>query len=133
MTGAAPGEDPDEPLDRVGQGAPALVVAGLAGAAREQMPQLAVGEGEKAPVRRDTHDRLGDAEGDQLGVRDQSAGVGAPLGQEIIGRAINGDAESVEVGVHRGLRVDGAVLGTADFDLSAPNPVSTVISVESLI
>jgi len=35
--------------------------------------------------------------------------------------------------VHRGLQVDGAVLSTADFDLSAQNPVSTAMSVESLI
>ena len=68
-----------------------------------------------------------------LSVRDQPPGIGRPLGQEIISRAINGDAESVEVGVHRGLRVDGAVLSTADFDLSVSNPVSTGMRVESII
>ena len=54
-------------------------------------------------------------------------------GQEIVGRAINDHAESVEVGVHRGLRADGAVLSTVDFDLSASSPASTAMSVESLI
>jgi hypothetical protein len=46
--------------------------------------------------------------------------------------AINGNAESVEVGVHRGLQVDG-VLDTADFDLSVLNPFTTGIPVESII
>jgi hypothetical protein len=127
------GEDAHEPLDRLGQGATALVVARLTGPRREQVTELALGHREKATIRGNPHDRLGDAEGDQLGVRDQPPGIGRPLGQEIISRAINGDAESVEVGVHRGLRVDGALLSTADFDLSAQNPVSTAMSVESLI
>ena len=109
------------------------MIAGLTGAAWEQVPELAPGQGEKAPIRRDAHDRLGDTERDHLGIGDDAPGVGRGGGQEIVGRAINGDAESVEVGVHRGLRVGGAVLSTADFDLSASNPVSTAMSVESLI
>jgi hypothetical protein len=52
---------------------------------------------------------------------------------EIVGRAINRNAESIEVGVHRGLRVDGAFLRTADFDLSASSPFTTGIPVESII
>jgi polyisoprenoid-binding protein YceI len=46
--------------------------------------------------------------------------------------AINGNAESVEVGVHRGLQVDG-VVRTADFGLSVQNPIATAIAVESII
>jgi hypothetical protein len=126
------GEDAAQPLDRLGQAAAALVQGGLAGKGREQVPQLAPGRGEKASVRRDAHERLGDAEGDHLGVCDLPAGVGRAAGQEIIGRAINRDAEGVEVGVHRGLSADG-VLGTVDFDPSASNPGSTAMSVESLI
>jgi hypothetical protein len=38
--------------------------------------------------------------------------------QEIVRRAINDGAESVEVGVHRGLSVDGC-FSTVDFGLSA--------------
>jgi hypothetical protein len=64
--------------------------------------------------------------------RDPAAGVARALGQEIVGRAINGGAESVEVGVQRGLLVDGAV-DTADFGLSASNPLITALAVESII
>jgi hypothetical protein len=52
--------------------------------------------------------------------------------QEIVRCAINGDAEGVEVGVHRGLQVDG-VLDTADFGPSVQNPFATAIAVESII
>ena len=45
---------------------------------------------------------------------------------------IDGDAEGVEVGVHRDLLVDG-VLSTADFDPSAQSPSNTATAVESLI
>jgi hypothetical protein len=54
------------------------------------------------------------------------------LRKEIVGCAINGGAESVEVGVQRGLLVDG-VVNTADFGLSAPNPLITAFAVESTI
>jgi hypothetical protein len=40
--------------------------------------------------------------------------------------------ESVEVGVQRGLQVDG-VFSSADFGLSAQNPSNTAAAVESLI
>jgi hypothetical protein len=75
---------------------------------------------------------LGDAEGDDLRVCDPAAGVSWLARQEIVRRAINGDAESVEVGVHRGLQVDGDLI-TADFGLSASNPSITAIAVESTI
>ena len=87
---------------------------------------------EKPPVTRNPHDRLRDAERDDLRVCDSSPGVPRPLGQEIVRRAVNGGAESVEVGVHRGLQVDG-VLDTADFGLSAQNPPNTAPTVESTI
>jgi hypothetical protein len=61
-----------------------------------------------------------------------TAGVVWLLWQKVIGRAIDSSAESVEIGVHRGLLVDG-VIGTAGFGLSAPNPFCTDISVESII
>ena len=47
------------------------------------------------------------------------------LWQEIVGCAIDDRAESVEVGVHRGLRADG-VLGTVGFGLSALLSLGTV-------
>ena len=45
---------------------------------------------------------------------------------------INGNEQQVEVGVHRGPLVGGA-LSTADFDLSATKPLTTAIAVESII
>jgi len=90
------------------------------------------GHGEKAAVTRDAHDRLGDAEGDHLGIGDPPPRVARWSGQKVVARAINGGAESVEVGVQRGLLVDGAV-NTADFGLSALCPPFTALAVESTI
>jgi hypothetical protein len=78
---AAGGKDAGQPVDRLGQGAGALVVAGPAGDGRKQVAKTRPGDGEKATVRWDAHDRLGDGEGDQLGVGDLSAGVGRRAGQ----------------------------------------------------
>ena len=74
----------------------------------------------------------GHAERDDLRVGDHATGVCGGLWQEIVRCAINGNAESVEVGVHRGLQVDG-VVRTADFGLSVQNPFATAIAVESII
>jgi hypothetical protein len=121
-----------EPLDRVGEATAALEVGRLAGQEREEMTELAVREAQEAPVGRDAHDRLGDAEGDDLGVREPAAGIGSGLWQEVVGCAIDDGAESVEVGVHRGLRADG-VFGTVGFGLSALLSLGTVNLVESII
>ena len=96
------------------------------------MPEPLSGDGEEAPNARDAHDRLGDAERDDLGIGDPAPRVAGSLGKEIVGCAIDGGAESVEVGVQRGLLVDG-VVNTADFGLSAPNPLITAFAVESTI
>ncbi len=85
------------------------------------MPQLAAGGAQKAAVARDPHQHLGNAERDHLGIGQLAAGVARGLGQEIVGRAVDTDAQQVEVGVHRGLQVDGAV-STADFGLPSPGP-----------
>ena len=87
---------------------------------------------DEAPVAGDTHDRLSNAKRDDLRICDHPTGVPWRFRQEIVRRAINGDAESVEVGVHRGLLVDGD-FSTADFGLSAQNPSTTVTAVESTI
>jgi len=74
---------------------------------------------------------LGDAEYDELGVADPPR-VGVRLWQKIVGCAIDDRAESVEVGVHRGLLADGDG-GTVGFGLSAllslrePNLVESII------
>jgi hypothetical protein len=126
------GEDVREPLDRVREAPATLEVAGLGRQLREQVAKALLGDGEKAPVAGDSHDCLGHAQRDDLRVCDPSAGVSWLLRQEIVSRAINGDAESVEVGVHRGLLVDG-VLDTADFGLSAETPSNAASAVESII
>lgn len=125
-------EDADEPLDRLGQAGPALVEARLLGQLGEKVIKPLARDGKEAAVRRDAHDRLGDAKGRDLGVGDLTTGVAGLLGQEIVCRAINDGAESVEVGVHRGLSVDGC-FSTADFGLSVSNPSITAAAVESTI
>src|ERR1700710_1527370 len=112
--------------------APRLWKAGLLGQLGKEVVQALAGDREEATVRGDAHDRLGDAEGRYLGIGDPAAGVPWLLGQEIVCRAINGGAESVEVGVHRGLSVDGC-FSTVDFGLSASNPLLTAVAVESTI
>jgi len=89
-------------------------------------------EREEPPIRRDPHDRLRHTKRDDLRVCDPSTGISWLLRQEIVRRAENGDAERVEVGVHRGLQVDGA-LDTADFGLSAKKPSKPATTVESTI
>ena len=59
-------------------------------------------------------------------------GIGPRLWQKVVGCAINDRAESVEVGVHRGLRADG-VLGTVGFGLSALLSLHRLNLVESII
>ncbi len=114
-----------EPLDRIGQTALALPVGGLAGQVREQVDEVSSRDRQEPAAGGDTHDRLGDAEGDDLGVADLASSVASRTWQEIVGCTLDDRAESVEVGVHRGLRTDG-VLGTVGFGLS------TLLSLDSL-
>ena len=108
------------------------MIAGLPGKGREQVHEPLAGDRQEPAVRGDAHDRLGDAEGDELSVACTPAGVGAGLWQQVVGCAINHGAESVEVGVHRGLRVDG-VVNTVGFDLSALLSLAMPRFVESII
>jgi hypothetical protein len=126
------GEDTHEPLDALRQSLTTLEVACLAGKLGEEVTKTLSSSGQEPAIRRDTHDGLSHAQGDDLGICGSPAGVPGSLWQKIVGRAINDGAEGVEVGVHRGLLVDG-VFGTADFGLSASNPFCTAIFVESII
>ena len=113
------GEYADEPLDRLGEAGSALVETGLLGQLGKEMTQSLAGDRQETAVGGDAHDRLGDAERRDLRVGDSPPpGISGLLRQEIVCRAINDGAESVEVGVHRGLSVDGC-FSTADFGLSA--------------
>ena len=80
----------------------------------------------------DPHDRLGHTHADDLRIGQLTARICRGFWQQIICCAINGDAEQVEVGVHRGLLVDG-VLDTAEVGLPVQTPFATGIPVESLI
>jgi hypothetical protein len=131
-TGALLGKDDQEPAEIGGEPAAALEVAGLAGDAGKQMHERFLRPSKETPVRRLAHDGLGHREGDDLGIGGASARVASSSWQKIIGCAINEGAESVEVGVHRGLQADG-VSDTADFGLSASNPFLAAIFVESII
>jgi hypothetical protein len=116
----------------VGQTAATLEIRGLGRDDREQVGKSLPRDLEEPPIARDPHDRLGNAERDDLRVCDHATGVPWRFGQEIVSSAINHGAEKVEVGVHRGLLVDG-VFSTADFDLFTQNPWNTAKAVESII
>jgi hypothetical protein len=87
---------------------------------------------QEAAVGGDAHDRLGDAERDQLGIGELPPGIGPRLWQKVVGCAIDDGAESVEVGVHRGLQADDA-LDTVGFGLSALLSLDRLDLVESII
>ena len=126
------GEVGEQPLNRVGEAAATLEVGRLARQMRKEMEQALARRGQEPAVAGDAHDRLGDAEGDQLGIGDPAARVGPRLWQKVVGCAINHGAESVEVGVHPGLRVDD-VLSTVGFGLSASLSLGKANLVESII
>jgi len=96
------------------------------------MAEALLGHGQKAPVARTAHDRLGDTERDHPGVRGAAAGVACGSGQEIARRALDGGAESVEVGAHVA-SWSRVPLDTADFGLSALCPSITALAVESTV
>src|SRR5450830_304874 len=130
--GTLRGEVSEQPLDGAGEAAATLEVAGLTGQLREQVAELAPGGAQEAPVTGDAHDRLGHAQRDHLGVGDPPAGVPSCLWQKIVSCAINDRAESVEVGVHRGLQADDAN-DTVGFGLSALLSLGRLNLVESII
>jgi hypothetical protein len=131
-TGALPGKDDQKPVKDGSESAAALEVARLLGDNGKQMGKRSLRPPKETPVGGLTHDGLGHRQRDDLGIGRVATGVSLPLWQKVIGCAINEGAEGVEVGVHRGLLVDG-VSDTADFGPSASNPFCTAIFVESII
>ena len=104
----------------------------LGGQRLEQVTELAARGPQESPIRRDPHRDLGNSERHDFRVRELTPPVVAGLGQEIVSRAINSNAETVEVGVHRGLPGRRCRVDTADFDLPATTP-HTAAAVESII
>ena len=101
------------------------------------MAQAFARDRQEPPIGRDSHDRLSDAEGDDLCVCDPAGSVLLPFRQEIVGCDEHGREQQVEVGVHRGPFRSAMRLSTADFDPAAPSPLQTptitATAVESLI
>ena len=110
----------------------AVKTIGLAGQVGKEMVEALASHRQEPAIGGDSHDRLGDTERDDLGVADPAPGGRPGLWQKVVGCAINHGAESVEVGVHRGLRADG-VRSTVGFGLSALFSLGTVNLVESII
>jgi hypothetical protein len=131
-SGALCAEDAEEPFDDLPKTGPALVIGVLAGKAGKEMPELSAGRPKKAAVRRYPHKDLGHGQSDDLGIARPSASVSPSLWQKIIRCAINDRAEGVQVGVHRGLRVDGVAI-TVGFGPSALNPFIGDMFVASII
>jgi hypothetical protein len=132
VAGAARGKDRREPLDRLEQPLASLVQRILAGQVWEEVSELAPRSAQEAAVARDPHQHLRDAVRDDLRIGQLATGIPRTLREQIVRCAIDSDAEQVEVGVHRGLLVDGAV-DTADFDLPHPVPIRHGYAVASII
>jgi len=123
--GAHAGENARQPLDRVRETGTALVEGVLARQNREEVSELSAGGAQEPGVGGRAHDRLGDGQADDLGVVEPAARVASPLGQEIVGGAVNCGQEHVEVGVHR--RPPGRRrFSSADFGLSASLPLRSL-------
>jgi hypothetical protein len=111
---------------------------GPLGQAGEQVSELKSSGPQEPCIRGHSHYRLSDLQRDDLRIRDSSSGVFSPLGQEIVHRAVNGDEQQIEVGVHRGPpKSRQSVFSTAGLDLPAynpsPNPKTTAQAVALLI
>ena len=84
-TRALPGKDDEEPFEKGSQAVPALEVAGLPRKFGEERGKTVPGHSKEAAVRRDAHDGLSHAQGDDLGIGGPAAGVAFGLWQKIIG------------------------------------------------
>ncbi len=108
----------DQRLDLTREPAPAFVERITRGQVREQMPQASGGDRQEPRIRRDPHDRLRHAQGDDLRVGDLPPGISGATGEEFVRDPVNNCEQQVEVGVHRGPLLGRRwLLSTADFDL----------------
>ena len=86
------------------------------------MRELLARDLEEPRVGGDPHDRLRDAERDDLRVGQDPPGVLRRLRQEIVSGTEHRNQQQVEVGEHRGPLGSTVRTGTADFDLTATGP-----------
>ncbi len=130
--GTLRGEHPDQPLEHLGETRAALVQCVLGGQEGKEMTELPLGGAQEAPIGGDPHQYLRDAQGHHFRIAQPTTCIVRAFGQEVVGGAVDTDAEQVEVGVHRCLLVDG-VQDTADFDLLFIAPIATAGAVASII
>src|SRR3970282_70858 len=129
----APGERRHELDDLRRQRADALVVAGLAGDVRKQMPETALGHAQEATLLGAVEEDLRDGQAPALGVADpRPSSWAAALGQEIIGEYIKCGEQGVEVGWHAASLV-GVALATPDFDARSRGHARSDMNSESTI
>jgi hypothetical protein len=92
---------PDGQAELVASGTQALVVAGLAGQVREQVPQPGADEPQPVAFGAGPQQDLGDGEGDQLGVGQLGwTAWSQPWAQQLVDGDVQCDDEVVETGVH---------------------------------
>ena len=89
------------------------------------MNQPLAGDGQEPRIGWDSHDRLGHAQRDDLGVGHDPFGVFLAFGQEIVSGAEHRNQQQVEVGEHRGSFGSLVRESTADFDLLCYVPFQT--------
>jgi hypothetical protein len=100
----------DGQADVVGGGAQALVVAGLAGHIREQVPQPVTNKSQPVAFRAGAEQHLGHGQADQFGVRQLGWVAWSPAwAQQLVDGDVQCDDEVVEVGAHKTPKVDIAV------------------------
>src|SRR5215211_2349125 len=114
-----------------GPSAQALVVGGLLGPVREQMPEPVASDREEPPIVGNAQEHLRDRERDELAIGDlrRSPGAGARRKpqQEVVDPHVKCDDEGVKVGEHAASMVDVAI-ATPTFGalLMAPRSESTI-------
>jgi hypothetical protein len=85
----------------VGGGAQALVVAGLAGQIREQVPEAGTGKAQPVAFGAGAEQDLGDGQTDQFGVRQPRwVAWSPPRAEQLVDGDVQCDDEVVETGVH---------------------------------
>jgi hypothetical protein len=130
--GALSRHDSTQPLDRVAQPLPPLVKSVLARQPRKQVPQLPLRGPQEPPIRRNPHQHLRDAQGDDLRVGQPPTTVPRPGRKQVVRRAIDANTEQVEVGAHRGPPMVDVALATptstrSRWSLAATKPVASII------
>ena len=116
----------DDPRDRRGQGAQALVVARLLGQVGEQVPQPPPRERQELPIVGNTQEHLGHRQRDELGIGDpRRMARTTPLGQDIVHPHVKCREQSVEVGEHETTSVVDVAIATPAFGALVMSPCGT--------